>query len=253
MEKNQSAPPLPKAETKKPEAHHHHGHGGCCGHHHHHHHHHNQEGDEVDDVIGNDKISSRTSKIEDVKIEEQDDEDDDYVEPIDIWAEKIDPTPEHHRPIDSYSWDQNKKYVSIYVPYNNIGSMVENKEATVQTQFCIKSFRMTITEKKNAGTPSTMKLPSLCFGIHKHKCKIKIKDDMVVVKLKKSCSTEHWTDLQDFKKKKERARRSRMQTKMKDANTWDMLQDLYKDSDDETRKKLTEALYKGREKREGRT
>jgi len=233
----EKVPPIPPVETKHEHT------GGCCSGHH--------DEDEVDDVIGDDEGMNNHAPIEDVKIEEED-EDDDYVEEVDIWAERIDPVPNHHRLINKYSWDQNKKYVSIYIPYDNIGDMVEKKEANIETQFCIKSFRITITEKSNSGAPMTLKNPSLCFGIHQKKCKIKVKKDMVIVKLKKSCSTEHWSDLSDYKKKKERARRNRMQTKMKDANTADMLRDLYNSSDDETRKKLKEAWYKGRDRREGR-
>ena len=243
-EKKVVAPPLPPAEDTKKS----HCSSGCCGHQ-------DEDEDEVDDVIGADTDGkNRHIPIEECKIEEVDEDEDveDFVEPVDIWAEIIDPVPNHHRLINKYSWDQNKKYVSIYVPYDNIGSMVEKEEAKIDTQFCIKSFRITVTEKSNPGAPKTLKNPSLCFGIHQKKCKIKVKKDMIVVKLKKSCSTEHWSDLSDYKKKKERKRRNKMQTMMKDSSTADMLREMYQNADDETRQKLKAAWYKGRDRREGR-
>ena len=168
----------------------------------------------------------------------------------DIWAEQVTPPPSWHEELNSYSWDQSKKFVRVYVPYDGIKALCEAGKATVEHEFCIRSFRLTIVDKTKGSF--SMCVPSLCFGIHKNKCKISIKTDMVVLKLCKSCDSEVWNDLTDAKKKKETARQKRLNTKLKNATTSDLLRDMFLHADDETRKKLQAAWHKGRAKREGR-
>jgi len=77
-----------------------------------------------------------------------------------------------------------------------------------------------------------------------------VKQDRLVLKLRKADAIE-WSDLDDAKDKKKQARDERVQRgSLKNASTQELLADMYAEADDETRRSLMEAAFKGQQKRE---
>lgn len=154
--------------------------------------------------------------------------------------------------IQDYSWAQSKRFVSIYVSYPGINTL---DESAIQTRFDVYQFVLLIDGNSSTGINckdrKILRINNLCKRIEPQQSKVVVKAnrEMVVIKLRKSETTE-WSDLTDVLDKKEAARQQRLQTSLKDASTADLLADMYKHSTDDDRAKLAEAWSKGREKRE---
>jgi hypothetical protein len=153
----------------------------------------------------------------------------------------------------SYSWDQGKLFVSIYISYPGCKSLDSN---AIHSEFGPRHFALVVDGGEGA-SPRWKKLHirGLCKTIDPEKSIIKIKAnrEMIVVKLRKAKGVNEasWSDLTDTLDRKEAARQQRLATELKDADTATLLADMYKHASDEDRRGLMEAAVKGRAKREG--
>eukprot|EP00949_MAST-11_sp_MAST-11-sp1_P004429 g4429.t1 len=150
--------------------------------------------------------------------------------------------------IAAYAWTQSDKFVSLYIEYAKVFPEAANGGETVEVDFSAGEVgfevRLVRGEQRRVLT-----IGNLCKNILPGKSKVKKKESKVVVMLRKEKTGEEWSDLKDEVDKKEAARKKRMQTSLKDASTAELLQDMYKHADDETRKSLREAYATGQQKR----
>jgi hypothetical protein len=158
--------------------------------------------------------------------------------------------PKDYKQITSYSWDQSHKFVSLYITFAGVRKSPDKGAVRVKVEFDVRGFKLVIAHPTNGNF--VLVKPNLCKSISKRDSKMKLKDDMVVLKLRKSCPGDQWSDLTDEKDKKEAARQRRLNGTLKGAGTDELLRDMYQNADDETRASLMSAWHKGRDKREGR-
>mmetsp|Transcript_79613 Transcript_79613/g.165369 ORF Transcript_79613/g.165369 Transcript_79613/m.165369 type:complete len:941 (-) Transcript_79613:78-2900(-) len=147
--------------------------------------------------------------------------------------------------ITKYSWDQSNLNVSLYIPFDGVGSLPEQD---VECVFRPKGVLLVI---KKAGKRHWYKMPNLCREIDPASCSKKIKADQVVMKLKKVEKGETWSDLSDEKDRYQRQREYRIQHgDLKGATTEQLLADMYANANDEERAGLRDAMRVNREKRQ---
>jgi calcyclin binding protein len=161
------------------------------------------------------------------------------------------PLPLHARtlPISKYAWDQSDKFVSVYVDFSGIGSFPGE---AVETRFEETTFALSVTPP-DRGERHELVVPSLCWETDPAKCKITLKADRFVVKLKKGEIGKEWDALDDTGRKRKEERDKRVQHgDLKGASTAALIQDMYENADDEQKQKLREAMAKGEKARADR-
>lgn len=147
--------------------------------------------------------------------------------------------------IAKYAWDQSDKFVSIYADFPGIGAF---PAASVVSTFEDTGFAVTVETPDN--TQHMLAIPNLCWHITTDKCKVVIKAERFVVKLKKAEVKKEWEQLDDVERKKKEDRQQRMDNgDLKGASTDKLLKDMYDNADDEGKRGLREAMASGEEKR----
>ena len=150
--------------------------------------------------------------------------------------------------LSKYSWDQSEKFVSIYISWKGIGSL---PDGSVQHEFEPSAFKVQIQDQSEGN--KELSIPNLCHPIDTIKSKVVTKPDRIVIKLKKQTLGTEWSNLDDAADKKKAERDKRIKSgDLKDADTQQLLADMYANASDEDRRGLMEAAHKGRAKREGR-
>eukprot|EP00656_Telonema_subtile_P001492 TRINITY_DN10656_c0_g1_i4.p1 TRINITY_DN10656_c0_g1~~TRINITY_DN10656_c0_g1_i4.p1 ORF type:complete len:169 (-),score=56.26 TRINITY_DN10656_c0_g1_i4:134-640(-) len=148
--------------------------------------------------------------------------------------------------ITSYAWDQSDLFVSVYVTLEGVGSLPERSVATV---FEESSFVLSITNAQ--GQCHTLKIPNLCYNINTGKSKQVVKQDRLVVKLKKTEKGQNWLGLDDTERKKKELREQRIQSgDLQGATTQQLLADMYENADEEGKASLKAAMAEGEKKRQ---
>ena len=150
--------------------------------------------------------------------------------------------------ISAYAWAQSDKFVSLYIEYAKVFPEGQQEGEPVQVDFSAGevNFEVRLVRGKHC---RILKIGNLCKSILPGKSKVKKKEGKVVVMLRKVEIGQEWSDLKDEADLKEEARKKRMETSLKGASTAELLQDMYKHADDETRKSLREAYATGQQKR----
>lgn len=147
--------------------------------------------------------------------------------------------------ISSYSWDQSDRFVSLYVPFNGVGSL---DQSAVEVIFRPRGVLLIIS---SGGKQHWYKVPNLCHEIDCEASKKTIKQDQVVMKLRKQAEGVQWSDLTDDKDKYQQKREYRINHgDLKGATTEELLADMYRNASDEDRAGLRDAMRVNREKRE---
>jgi len=146
--------------------------------------------------------------------------------------------------IQRYSWDQSDKFVSLYIPYDGVGTIApENVD-------CVFRPRGVLLTINSGGQKYWYKVPNLCQEIDLTASKRNIKADQVVIKLKKLKTGSEWSDLTDEKDRYKSKREYRIQHgDLKDASTEQLLADMYQNANDDERAGLRDAMRVNREKR----
>jgi len=153
--------------------------------------------------------------------------------------------------ISKYAWDETDKFVSIYIDLPGVGNL---PEGSVVSEFAKAAFSLSIRfEEKPC---QELKMPNLCYEVETGKCKVVVKAERLVVKLKKAQVGQKWGALHDAERKKKEMRDERVQNgDLKGATTEELLKDMYDNADAEGKRSLREAMASGQAKRqnEGRT
>jgi calcyclin binding protein len=144
-------------------------------------------------------------------------------------------------PISTFGWDQSNKFVSVFVSEGMEG--VKTSGAQVNCEFDTDAFDLTIRGHK--GKSFRLARKGLDKDIDPKKSKVKVKDNRVVVMLKKiqgEYGPDHWTDLVPKRKRK---------TNKDDptAGIMDLMKDMYNDGDDQMKKTIGEAMMKSQQER----
>jgi len=149
------------------------------------------------------------------------------------------------RKITRYSWDQSDKFVSLYVPYDRVHTF---SSESIQVIFRHVGVLLTITD---GGKTFWFKVPNLCKEINTESSTKKVKEDQVVIKLRKAEVGQKWSDLTDDKDRYQKMREYRINHgDLKGATTEELLADMYQNANDEERSGLRDAMRVNRQKRE---
>lgn len=141
---------------------------------------------------------------------------------------------------EAYAWDQSERFVSVYV---DLKPNDDDREHEVTSLFEERRFAVVVNGQ-------AILCPNLCKSVIATKCKVKVKANRFVVKLRKQTEAEMWSDLTDSLDVKEAARKRRVATTLKDASTQELLADMYANASDEDRRGLLEAAAAGQKKRD---
>jgi len=147
--------------------------------------------------------------------------------------------------LTTYSWDQSDKFVSLRFPFDGVGALpAEN----VESVFRQRGVLLVITD--TGGKRRWFKVPNLCKDIDVEASTKNVKADQVVLKLRKTASSEKWSELTDDKDKYQEKRQYRINHgDLKGATTEELLADMYQNATDEERAGLRDAMKVNREKR----
>mmetsp|Transcript_187 Transcript_187/g.762 ORF Transcript_187/g.762 Transcript_187/m.762 type:complete len:935 (-) Transcript_187:62-2866(-) len=146
--------------------------------------------------------------------------------------------------ITKYSWDQTKANVSLYIPFDGVGSLPEGDIV------CVFRPRGVLLVISHAGKRHWYKVPNLCTDIDTEASGRKLKSDHVVIKLRKAEQGREWSALDDSKERYNKDREFRLQHgDLKGASTEQLLADMYKNANDEERAGLRDAMRVNQEKR----
>ena len=149
-------------------------------------------------------------------------------------------------PIAKYAWDQSEKFVSIYVDFPGVGSF---SGECVSSDFVEHGFKVSV-KPPSAGSVHQIAVSNLNQSTTPEKCKVVVKADRFVIKLKKSEVGLEWDALDDSDRKRKEARDKRVQHgDLKGASTMQLIQDMYENADEEGKRSLAEAMAKGEKKR----
>lgn len=168
--------------------------------------------------------------------------------------------------IEKYAWDQSEKFVSIYVDFPGVGRPDRHASRvlllcadpsllggfpseSIETRFEETSFTLSVTPP-DRGERHELAIPNLCHATQCSKCKLTMKPDRFVVKLKKEQVGQEWDALDDTARKKKEERDRRVQHgDLKGASTAALIQDMYENADDEQKASLRAAMAKGEKAR----
>merc|ERR1712194_728143 len=103
--------------------------------------------------------------------------------------------------IVSYAWDQSALFTSVYVSFDAVAAL---PEGSVVTEFGPCSFSLSISTPK--GQTHILRVPNLCHNINVEKSKNILKQDRLVIKLKKTEKGQDWASLDDSERKKKELR-----------------------------------------------
>mmetsp|Transcript_35591 Transcript_35591/g.83186 ORF Transcript_35591/g.83186 Transcript_35591/m.83186 type:complete len:972 (+) Transcript_35591:110-3025(+) len=148
--------------------------------------------------------------------------------------------------ITKYAWDQSDKFVSIRMPISGAHKLPEEGFKTV-----FRSRGVLCFFNDESGKKRWLKVPNLCQEIDEAGSSVKVKEDQVVLKLRKKAPGQDWSDLTDEKDLYQKRREYRIKHgDLKGATTEELLADMYEHATDEERAGLRDAMKVNREKRE---
>jgi hypothetical protein len=157
--------------------------------------------------------------------------------------------------VTSYSWEQTDEWVKVRVEHMGaaaLGLAEQGAEAAapgVRCEFTETSVRLSIVG--DDGAAKEFAVHALDSAIDAAASKCVLKDKRVLIKMKKAEAAAEWMGLDDALRKKEEARKARVETgELKGADTQALLADMYANADDETRKSLRDSARTGQMKRE---
>lgn len=147
--------------------------------------------------------------------------------------------------LTEYLFCDDGKFAKVYVQHEGVGGLGAD---AVTWAFGPAHFELRI-----ASSPSSalyLCVPNLCYPILQNKSAVVVKANKVIVKLHKKDLADAWNELTDEKVKAEVARQRRVKSgELKNADTMDLIKDMYENADEEGKKSLAQAWETGNEKR----
>ena len=150
-----------------------------------------------------------------------------------------------YAPLARYSWDQSEKFVKIYCDLPGLSAA-----AGCDCSFTLTSFSFWATGVPGEGGKVQnykLAVPQLCEKISMGGSSLLRKDNKFVIRIAKLQRGTEWSGLDDSEKKKQSEHQSLVGN---GATTEELLQNMYKNADEKTRKELSQAAHTGRVKRE---
>mmetsp|Transcript_1064 Transcript_1064/g.1392 ORF Transcript_1064/g.1392 Transcript_1064/m.1392 type:complete len:251 (+) Transcript_1064:274-1026(+) len=159
---------------------------------------------------------------------------------------KVEEKKKRWKSIQSFAWDQdgyNGKNLYIYVTLKGVGDVKEH----VSCDFTKDSLDLQVENLK--GVDYRLFKKPLCHEIDAGKSKFRVKQNKVVITLRKvegKYGYDHWADLVEKKKLQ-----SSLNKKKDDptAGIMDMMKQMYDEGDDQMKKTIGEAMLKSRQER----
>ncbi|KAJ9444108.1 hypothetical protein DIPPA_11714 [Diplonema papillatum] len=159
----------------------------------------------------------------------------------------FDPSLFSFKPVKKYAWDQKDKTVSVYCDLPNLkdADLVEPKFG--QLDFSVYMVGVPVNPGSEQKENYKLDVPALCHKISAAKSAVLRKDHRLVVRLSKLEPGKEWSGLDDSEDRKKANHEALVSS---GADTAELLANMYRNADDETREKLSKAAHEGRLKRE---
>eukprot|EP00307_Rebecca_sp_RCC1486_P010230 CAMPEP_0119406930 /NCGR_PEP_ID=MMETSP1335-20130426/1063_1 /TAXON_ID=259385 /ORGANISM="Chrysoculter rhomboideus, Strain RCC1486" /LENGTH=200 /DNA_ID=CAMNT_0007431023 /DNA_START=19 /DNA_END=618 /DNA_ORIENTATION=- len=142
--------------------------------------------------------------------------------------------------ITSYAWDQTGKFVKLYVSMDGVGQLPDD---SIACEFESHAFGLTV--RKPGEKDRVLHVRPLFDEIDPEKSTYAVKTDRILIKLAKKVPDTEWGSVDDAKRKAEAAKSDKMKQN-EGKSTAQLLSEMYRDADDDAKKKLEEAWEKGR-------
>ena len=142
--------------------------------------------------------------------------------------------------VTKFAYDQSAKFVSVYIDLPTLegkeggeGLLSEDASVTLKLGGSRKRFDLYVQSPVKGN--HYMVLPNLCQPVVRERCKVTVKADRLVIKLRKEVDGIEWSALDDLADVKKAEREKRMRGGLKDASTQDLLADMYVEVEEEKR------------------
>jgi len=151
--------------------------------------------------------------------------------------------------VTRYAWDQTKKFVKIYVTLPGLDAASDD---AVAFHVDPTTLRVEVTGLAPPASNSRLLVPQLYGEVVVDQCSCSRKpDNMLLLKLRKASDGEEWGSLDDSSHRKAREKEQRLESN-KSKSTAELLQEMYRDADEDGKASLSKAWEEGRSKRETR-
>lgn len=146
--------------------------------------------------------------------------------------------------ISVYAWDQTDKFVKVYVQnLDGVGNIPENQ---IQCSFEKRGFHLQIQNLKNVNY--SLKKISLLYDIQPDQSTCKVKQNMVILSLRK-VESKHWECfLKDEKKAPYKPLPKLDPSNQSSENFLNAVEEMYENGDDDTKRAIARAWVESREK-----
>jgi len=140
--------------------------------------------------------------------------------------------------LNNYAWDQNDKFVKIFVTLKNVHTLPAESVYTVFTENSME-LHMNGLDNRNY----TLPIKNLLNKIDISKSSWKVKTDMVIVMLAKVEAGKHWSHLTSSEKKAKEPKPVPKLDEEKDpsAGLMDLMKQMYEDGDDDMKRTIAKA------------
>ena len=134
--------------------------------------------------------------------------------------------------VTKFAYDQSAKFVSVYIDLPTLagkeggeGLLSEDASVTLKLGGSRKRFDLHVQSPVKGN--HYMVVPNLCQPVVRERCKVTVKADRLVIKLRKEVDGIEWSALDDLADVKKVEREKRMRGGLKDASTQELLADMY--------------------------